>query len=341
MKKIIYYVTDHGLGHATRAVAIIRQMKDKNVEIVIRNSNAVDFFQESLPNISVISGLTDVGPAINEDGISINAQKTKKQVGKWIEQLSLHSKKEHERISKYSPDLIISDISPLPLIVAKQFKVNSIAISNFSWYDVLDIISSEQKEILKDAYDNADLAIQLPLGTSMNHFKQKRKVGFVCRTPTIQRNQIRKNLGLLESESSTFIELGKSTHEIYCNVGKDVKVISTGTKIEKKNNTIQLKRWTEGQDLVLASDLVICKCGYGMITECITNGIPFLFISSDNHKEQKAISDQIFGMGYKNRISLEELNNITLTKEFIKSREAPRKEEIDTDNVVKHILEMI
>ena len=38
MKKILYYVTDHGLGHLTRSISIIREF-DENVEFIIRNSN--------------------------------------------------------------------------------------------------------------------------------------------------------------------------------------------------------------------------------------------------------------------------------------------------------------
>ena len=72
MKKLIYYITDHGKGHATRSVSIIRKLQEYDLDIIIRNSNAINFLQKSLPGIQIKEGLTDVGPILNSDEISIN-----------------------------------------------------------------------------------------------------------------------------------------------------------------------------------------------------------------------------------------------------------------------------
>ena len=41
--KILYYVTDHGLGHASRTVAIIRELRKKKIQIVIRSNDPFKF----------------------------------------------------------------------------------------------------------------------------------------------------------------------------------------------------------------------------------------------------------------------------------------------------------
>ena len=68
MKKILYYVTDHGKGHATRSIAIIQEILKHNIEVVVRNTNAIKFFKQSLPDVKTILGKTDVGSAIKKDG---------------------------------------------------------------------------------------------------------------------------------------------------------------------------------------------------------------------------------------------------------------------------------
>ena len=78
MKKIFYYITDHGKGHATRSIAIIKEL-EKNFEVIIRNSNAEDLIKKSLPKIQIIKGKTDQGSIIKNDGVSINKSKTKKE----------------------------------------------------------------------------------------------------------------------------------------------------------------------------------------------------------------------------------------------------------------------
>ena len=41
MKKILYYISDHGHGHATRAIALIEELQKKGIEIIIRNSKSM------------------------------------------------------------------------------------------------------------------------------------------------------------------------------------------------------------------------------------------------------------------------------------------------------------
>lgn len=343
MKRILYYVTDHGRGHATRSIAIIRDMLKEDFEIIVRNSNVLDFIKKSLPEINIIPGITDVGPIIKKDGISIDSEETKKNVGNWLDQINEVSKLECDKISKYSPDLIISDISAMPFLVAEKLSKPSIAISNFSWYDVLDdILSSTQLSILKEAYDVADLLIQLPLGTPMKHFEIKKKVGFVCRSPTSTKTEIRKKIGLKKSELGVFVALGQqSENEISTNCDENVKMITTETRVKNKTNLINLPRWIEGQDLVAASDLVICKCGYGIISECMTNGTPFLCVLDDNHKEQKSMYDFLLKKGLKNRVTFEEINNIHLSSELIHKISQPTKEKIDNNTVIKYVSEVL
>ena len=45
--KIIYYITDHGLGHSSRSVAIIREMIKKKINVIVRSNNE-KFFKKSL-----------------------------------------------------------------------------------------------------------------------------------------------------------------------------------------------------------------------------------------------------------------------------------------------------
>jgi predicted glycosyltransferase len=342
LKRILYYVTDHGRGHATRSIAIIRDLLKEDFEIIIRNSNVLDFIKKSLPEINIIPGITDVGPIMKKDGISIDSEETKKNVGNWLEQINKASKLECDKISKYSPDLIISDISAMPFLVAENLSKPSIAISNFSWYDVLDnILSNTQLSILKEAYDVADLLIQLPLGTPMEHFKTKKKVGYVCRYTTDEKMRVRKKIGLKESELGVFVALGQSKDEISVNCDDDIKIITTETKIKNQTNLITLPGWIEGQDLVAASDLVICKCGYGIISECMTNGTPFQCILDDNHKEQKFMYQYLVQKGLKNRITIEEVNNAFLDSNYISKISKSNKEKIDNDSVVKYIREIL
>lgn len=340
MKKIIYYVTDHGMGHATRSVAIIRELQKHNIEVIIRNSNLRNFFTQSLLNIKIIPGKTDVGPVFFNDNISIDEKKTQNTLQSWIENLDFSAKKEYNLISKLNPNLVISDISAMPFLTAHKLSIPSIGISNFSWSDVIDdFITKNHLSIIDSAYELADLAIQLPLGTEMKHFKNKKKVGLVCKTPTLSKTETRKKLGVKNSEQCIFINLG-NYFQITPKIKENVKIITTGAKINSKN-VINIDPWIEGQNLASASDLVICKCGYGMISECITNGVPFLYLLSEKHKEQRAISRELDSKGISNRITENDLYNLDYDYNFISSIKSPIKEKNDVKHVINIILEYL
>ena len=325
------------MGHTTRSIAIIRELIKDGIQVTVRNSS-IDYLNKSLPNINTILGTTDVGPTIEKNGISINKSKTLENIGEWIDSIRLTSEKEYEIISKIKPNLIVSDISAMPFFAAHKAKINSVAISNFSWADVLTGFSNKQIGILEEAYGLSDLAIQLPLGTKMKSFKSKKQVGLVCKKSTDSRKLVRAKLGVKESDICIFVNLS-NYFTIKSKIPSNVKIISTGAYINS-DNVKYIKHWIEGQNIIAASDLVICKCGYGMISECLTNGIPFLYISDDNHLEQKAISDQLNKMGLENRITEKELEELVITKESI-SKIKVKKENNVTESVSNILKECI
>ena len=338
MKKIIYYITDHGMGHATRSIAIIRKLKELGIEVIVRNSNSANIIKKSLPNTEIITGLTDVGPIIKSNGISINQKQSEKKIVNWLENIDKYVKEELKTIHAFNPDLIVSDISILPLITAKKMKKKSIAISNFTWYDVLKFLPSNYREFIKKSYSFADYVIKLPIGTKMNHFQNKKKVGYVSRIPMNSKNTIRKKLGIKESDIVVTFALGGSSEKISCKINNKIKILSMNSNIDSSLNFLDVSNWIEGQDIVQASDVVICKCGYGLISECITSGTSFCYVVDETHQEQLAMHEELSKIGYGKKIQLKDINQFTIDEKFLKSIPITEKQPNDIDNTVKYIV---
>jgi uncharacterized protein (TIGR00661 family) len=340
MKKILYYVTDHGKGHATRSIAIIQEILKRNVEVIVRNTNAIEFFKQTLPDVKTISGKTDVGSAIKKDGFSIDKNETIRNQVNWIHDFEKNLLGEKQIVNKINPDLIVSDISAIPFLVSKQVSVPSIAISNFSWFDVLNFLPPTELTELRTAYDAADLAIQLPLGTPMNHFDNKIKVGLVSRTSNLSKQQFNKIFQMDGYKYSVVFALSGSNFRISYKKSKNVKVFTMNTKVEESLEHEDYTNLINGHDLVSNSDLVICKCGYGIISECLTSGIPFYYIVDDEHIEQKSISQDLERMGLTNRITLSDINDIILSQDKLESLKSLH-EPNDVNNVVNKLAEFI
>lgn len=339
MKKIFYYITDHGRGHTTRSIAIIQELLKSDVEVIIRNSNSVKFLKNYFPNIPIIPGLTDVGPKIHSNGFSIDEINSKPVLDEWIKNLETKSMQEVQIVTKFKPDLIISDISAMPFFVARDIHINSIALSNFSWYDVLKFLDFEELEILEKAYEIADLAIKLPFGTRMEHFRNKVEVGLVARIPTKSKEEVRKDLELTKSEFLVSIALGQLNRPINCDLD-NIKIISMGSNIQGKN-VKSLPSFIPSQNAISTSNLVIGKCGYGLISECLTNGVPFCYFLDENHLEQKAMSLELSKRRLGEKISLEDFEQLILDENFLHRFSEQEPTPIDNENVANRILEFV
>ena len=266
---------------------------DNEAEFFIRNSNT-DFIEQSLPNVKTFVGKTDQGPILQDNGVSIDWERSKFLIDNWYNELNYNSEKEEEIISKIKPDLIISDVSVLPLTVSKKLSIPSIVISNFTWLDIFSKISSFDLNPLREIYENTSFCIQLPLSTKMSVFKNIQKVGFVSKKPTTTKEVVRKNLGIDESKFLIFINL-PDFFNVSLSSGQDIQVVSTGAQVNV-DNQITIKPWTEGQDLIASSD-------YGMISECLTNNIKFQFLMDENHPEQKAMFQELNSLGINSSIN--------------------------------------
>ena len=340
MKKLIYYITDHGKGHATRSVAIIRELQKENLEIIVRNSNAVDFLKKSLPNIQIIDGKTDEGTVIQNDGVSIDVEKSLPHLTSWINKLPTFANKESNFLDKQNPDLVISDISALPILAAQKANLLSMTISNFSWLDVLDFIHENEKNQLRDFYNYAHLSIRLPLGTEMKHFHNLHNVGLVSRKSEISKKLVRENLGIKNDELFVILALGSSEKTDILNNSNKIRFITLNTTLDSNIPSQDLSNYIEAQNLVHSADLVICKCGYGFVSECISSGTPFLYIYDNNHKEQSSIVSELNKMNCGMQTSLETLKTLKIDKNLIDSIPI-KKIPIETFQTISKIKEVL
>ena len=332
--KVIYYVTDHGLGHSSRTIGILRELQKKKVKITIRSNNQV-FFKKSMPNIKNVLGNIDLKPIMNSNNkLIFNKNKTRKNVSKWINDFPTILKKEKKIIEKINPDLIISDTSCMPILLGKKLGIKSVVISNFTWNETLSISKNDQS-FIKKAYSQADLILKLPFGTPMK-FTQQKEVGLLARKITKNKKQIKKKLGISENKYLVILSIGKIGQQI--SYEDDIHVLDISNYDELRY--AYKNEMVEGQNLINAADFVICKCGYGFVSECLSTGTKFQYITDSKHKESFAIHKHLKKLGLENRVSLQDLREIILTSKYFENIES-KKIKLDNKNIVKEILKIV
>lgn len=307
---IVYYISSHGYGHGIRSCAIINSLSP-TVTLSIKTLLPQEFFDQELSRpYNYILGNFDCG-CVQMDSVQVDQLKTLSAYMKIADTNIKLLKQEIQWCRDTKISGIVSDIAAFPFEVAHHADIRSIAISNFSWFDIYQSYLKEYPSFkpylhkLAKQYQMADLLLSLSPANAMENFEKKINIPLVGRRGTNRRKEI--------------------IHRFNLNSEKKLGLIYTGTygmdtipwkKLEKfeqweflgiypipgnpRNYTVFKKDDMSYQDFSASVDLLISKIGYGVFSECFINGLPLLYLSRKNFAEypilEKAIQE--WGHGY-------------------------------------------
>lgn len=298
MKKIVYYISEYGFGHATRSIAIIRKLISMypNIQIEIVNEYAHQFIKESLPyrNISFYKYSTDIGYSLKEESVQPDLAKQESELRKYLKNIRGMIALEKTRLEHKNIDLIISDISPVAFEVANQLGVISVGITNFTWYTAFQkLVPQELLEQLRSYYEKMDYFFKLA-GCNEPEWSRiySQQFGFYSREINMdEANYIRRSAGL--KNQVVFLGLGMKVdlhqlqqYQLWRNPNTHY-IVSSNINITLPNVTKIPKDYQETQNYIAACDLVITKAGWGTVGEAVIAGTPLLIIRRDGFTEDE------------------------------------------------------
>lgn len=157
--KIAVYATSHGFGHLSRQLGWIEQINwQPEDEIFIINKNATRIINNNLDiNLNIIPRSTDVGPVFQNETFNIDVNKTEQSLNKWESEIEKLVNIEKDFLRKENIELVVTDISPIPLESSYEVSIPSIAISSFSWHWIYESILPEHTilDTLKTMYNTS------------------------------------------------------------------------------------------------------------------------------------------------------------------------------------------
>lgn len=314
-KKICFYISDHGYGHATRDIAIIRHLKSiLDIEIIVKTSGPYNLVRNSLPNLKVIDCLNDEGVVLENSKPKVDKIKTLALFEKWVQSWEGYIEKERQFFKKNDIDLIISDISPQPFLGAKELEIPSIAISNFTWHSVFSYIygDSEITKRLEEAYKCSTIACVLPFSEPMKVFSKKISTNLVSREINVTKMELRNSLGIKEKEKLVYVGLGKSMDEEHLsNISRidNPKIrllLPSGVKKSSEKDINIPSDHTETQNYLGACDLIVSKAGYSTVSEAVKAKVPIFIFKREDFYEDIFIAEEIKKLKIGEIISFEE-----------------------------------
>ena len=290
MNNYDFFSSPIGLGHVTRDIAIVKNLKDVSFNFVT-GSGAAKILKKINYNVDDVYYPPSF---VVENGVLNNQTKWLWSYYQYYKNCKNISKK---IIKKNNSELIISDEDFASLTNAQELKIPNILIT-----DVLEtkftkgiasFIEKKMNKSMMNIIKNCDIVIIPENGEDVDNI---RRIGPIVREINHSREELRKKF--LFNKKTILISVGGTNAGLFLiqrsiesilKLNLDIEIILvTGPSITKKFDNVKNLGFVDNlHELIYASDIVISLAGKSTIDEANAYGTPGIFIPIKDHFEQE------------------------------------------------------
>jgi hypothetical protein len=307
MITIAFYISGHGFGHASRDVEVINVLANErpDVHVVVRTPVAPWLFEGSVRTpIALQPAETDTG-VTQIDSLAIDEEETARSAARFYATFGARVDAEAAVLHSVGASLVVGDVPPLAFAAADRAGIPSVALANFTWdwiydgYPEFERLAPGVAEIIRASYAKAGLALRLPLHGGFEPMAHvTRDIPLIARRSRHSRAEARRMLELDTDRPMVLASFGgfglTLPYDTIARTSDFTLVVTDHENPADASASDGLKRFTRRalterglryEDLVVASDIVVGKPGYGIVSECIANGAALLYTSRGTFAE--------------------------------------------------------
>ena len=303
---IVFYVSGHGFGHASRQVEVMHALHARmpSARLVVRSAVDPALLSRTLTvPYDLRPGVTDAG-IVQRSSVEHDHDATARAAVEFYTPWRDRIEDEVRRLSDLDVALIVADIPPLAFEVAAALHVPSVAIANFTWdwiYADEPALAGETWMIdrIAAAYRRATIALELPFSGGFEVFPARRPLPLIARQPTRTRAETRAALGVPPDGRAALLSFGgygmPALDLDRVDAAGDWTLVTTdrvtpgaaapAAHVIRIDERAFRSTGFRYEDLVAAVDVVVTKPGYGIIAECLTAGTAMLYTSRGHFRE--------------------------------------------------------
>ena len=318
---IVFYVSGHGFGHASRTIEVINAVLAKRPEtrIGVRTSAPRWLFDLTVRGKVAFSTLECDTGVVQIDALTLDEADTIRRASAFHSDLVTRAASETRVLRELGAGLIVGDIPPLAFAVGAAAGIPSVALGNFTW----DWIYADYPRVrlapsllptIRGAYAKASMALRLPMSAGFDSFTNLRDIPFIARHATKSRDEVLKLLKLpadkplVLSSFGTYGVPGLDTDALtklkkHIVVSVESQPVGRTKKetppAERRGAFISVNEeamYNAGvryEDLIGAAAAVVTKPGYGIISESIANDTAVLYTSRGHFPEYEVLVEEM------------------------------------------------
>jgi L-arabinokinase len=313
---VVFYISGHGFGHASRAIEVINQLTaaDPDLRVVVRTAAPRWLFDRTAHGgrvpIQCEPFEADTG-IVQIDSLRLDAAGSVARARAFMATFESRVTAEARFLRATGAALAIADIPPLGVAAAARAGIPAVALGNFTWDWIYAAYpgTADLVAAIGEAYSQAALALRLPMHGGFATVRRVKDTPFIARRSTRDPAETRRALNLPLDERLVLPSFGG-----YGVAGLDldalsrldgyVALVSGGVPLADLPPALRggrrgsLLPFNESQmyaagfryeDLVKAVDVVITKPGYGIIAECLANDTALLYTSRGDFVEYNVL----------------------------------------------------
>jgi L-arabinokinase len=318
---IVFYVSGHGFGHASRSIEVINAILAKRPEtrVGVRTSAPRWLFDLTVKGKVAFSTLECDTGIVQIDALTLDEADSIRRAAAFHTDLVTRAASETRVLRELGAGLIVGDVPPLAFAVGGSSGIPSVAIGNFTW----DWIYADYPRVrlapsllptIRAAYAKASISLRLPLHGGFENMNNVTDIPFIARHASRSKEDVCKALKLPSEKPIVLVSFGgyglpgldtdqlgkfkKYTVVMTANVPL-ARARKDAAATERKGNFVSVNEeamYDAGvryEDLVGAADVVVSKPGYGIISECIANDAALLYTSRGHFPEYDVLVDEM------------------------------------------------
>jgi hypothetical protein len=301
---VAFFVSAHGLGHAARAAAVMAGLQARHPWLQFEVFSQVPrwFFEASLAGPFTHSDvLTDIG--------LVQTSPLHEDLPQTVQRLNEFLPLDEARVAALARQvrgcaLVMCDISPLGIAVARAAGLPSVLIENFTWDWIYEGYVAEAPglrphiDYLRQLFASAHYHVQTAPACD-SPYPAHLLTQPVSRSPRTPAAQVRERLGISAQARAVLVTMGgiAAGYSFLDRLGEQAGlhfVVPGGSDApERRANCTLLPHRSEfyHPDLVSACDVLVGKVGYSTLAEAYHAGTPCGYVRRARFREASVLVD--------------------------------------------------
>ena len=310
MKHLFVDISSHGYGHFAQTAPVLNAlMANRPLRLTIRSGLPQTQLARRLHHpFTHIHEATDFGfimqDALNVD-LAASAERYRSAYADWPQRVS----DEAQMLTALQPDLVLSNVSPLPLAGAAKAGIPALAMCSLNWADLFQHYYAGQAwaepihTAMLAAYGSANAFLRFTPGMDMPALENLQPISpvslYTDQPARTTRQQAVRALKLPLDKRWLLIALGGIAHRLPVEDWPELPdtqfLVPAGWQV---NARAHITPYNEAQlpfaELLPLADIVLSKPGYGTFVEAACCGLPVLYLQRGDWPEAACLESWLY-----------------------------------------------